>query len=183
MRPAGKKTPARGCDRRVTAPAPRPVSAAGWAARVGAVLVMVSPGGCGHPPRAAVPPLPMLPPAEVSAGCGERPGQAGAGQEYFQTVKERVAPHWRPYDERRMDRTGTLYGDEDRYTALLVEVRRNGTLASMSVEVPSGVSLLDAMAVQAFAQTAPLPPPLPDLLQNGRLRFRIGFCYRPRGSP
>jgi TonB family protein len=146
-------------------------------------MLMVSPGGCGHPPPAVSPPLPMLPPPEVSAGCGERPGQGGPGQAYFQTVKERVALHWRPHEERRMDRTGTLYGDEDRYTALLIEVRRNGTLASMSVEVPSGVSLLDAMAVQAFAQTAPLPPPLPDLLQNGRLRFRIGFCYRPRGSP
>jgi TonB family protein len=183
MKPAGRRTPASGSDRRVSGATPRPVGAAGWAVRVGAMLVVVSAGGCGHPPRAASPPLPVLPPAEVSAGCGERPGRSGTGQGYFQTVKERVALHWRPHDERRMDRTGTLYGDEDRYTSLLVEVRRNGTLASMSVEVPSGSSLIDAMAVQAFAQTAPLPPPLPDLLQNGRLRFRIGFCYRPRGSP
>ncbi len=182
MKPAGKRTPARACARLLTGRATRPVSAAGWAARVGAMLGMIGPGACGHPPRVVSPSLPMLPPAEVSAGCDERPGPAGAGSGYFQTVKERVAPHWRPEDERRRDRTGTLFGDEDRYTALLIEVRRNGTLASLSVEVPSGVSLLDAMAVQAFAQSAPLPPPLPDLLQNGKLRFRIGFCYRPRGS-
>jgi TonB family protein len=168
---------------------------AGWglAGRLAGLLVMAALGGCGHPAQMVAAP-PALPRPEVSAGCGEQPAPGGATTlddpglraraerraGYFRTVQERVAVHWRPHDEHRLDRSRTLYGNEDRYTGLLIEARRNGTLASLSVEVPSGQSLLDAMAVQALAQSAPLPPPQPELLEGGRLRFRFGFCFRPR---
>ena len=49
---------------------------------------------------------------------------------FFNRVKERVRDHWKPAEEyQRRDPTGKIYGAEDRYTLLQVNLKADGSLA------------------------------------------------------
>ena len=100
---------------------------------------------------------------------------------YFNAVKSQVRAKWRPADLwRRIDPDGSKFGRVNRYTLLAVHLRPDGTLAGATVETPSGVPALDAMALEAFRDAAPFPVAPPQLVDEstGVVAFRFGFFFQ-----
>jgi TonB family protein len=105
---------------------------------------------------------------------------------FFNRVKQQVRDQWRPAEEyRRRDPSGSIYGQQDRYTLLRVQLKPDGTLAKVALEKPSGVEFLDDEAIEAFKQAQPFPNPPKSLVDNGTglIDFRFGFFFELSGSP
>lgn len=170
------------------APAPPPGGAAGGAPR----------------PPAAPPSLPPLQPSDqqiaraIGSGSQDHLKNIDDGEEtalnakkwkfasFFNRVKQQVRDHWKPADEyRRRDPTGAIYGHKDRYTLLRVQLKADGTLASVALELPSGVEFLDDEAIEAFKQAQPFPNPPRQLVDGGSglIDFRFGFFFELSGAP
>jgi TonB family protein len=105
---------------------------------------------------------------------------------FFNRVKQQVRDHWRPADEyHRRDPTGSIYGQKDRYTLLRVQLKPDGSLANVALELPSGIEFLDDEAIEAFKQAQPFPNPPKQLVdgESGLINFRFGFFFELSGSP
>jgi TonB family protein len=105
---------------------------------------------------------------------------------YFNEVKRRVRAKWQPGNVwRRIDPDGSKFGRVNRYTLVRVRLRPEGTLAEATVETPSGVPALDAMALEAFRDAAPFPSAPPQLVDKGSgvVDFRFGFFFELEPKP
>lgn len=105
---------------------------------------------------------------------------------FFNRVKQQVRDHWRPAEEYgRRDPTGSIYGKKDRYTLLRVQLKPDGTLANVALELPSGIEFLDDVAIEAFKQAQPFPNPPRQLVEQGSglINFRFGFFFELSGAP
>ncbi|HET6284579.1 MAG TPA: TonB family protein [Polyangia bacterium] len=104
---------------------------------------------------------------------------------FFNRVKKQVADHWHPEEAyRRRDPTGAVYGRQNRYTLLRVQLKPDGTLANLALEQPSGLEFLDDEAMEAFKQAQPFPNPPHQLLEGGKLiNFSFGFLFDLNGAP
>jgi TonB family protein len=104
---------------------------------------------------------------------------------FFNRVKKQVSEHWHPEEAyRRRDPTGAVYGRQNRYTELRIQLRPDGRLANVGVDLPSGLEFLDDEAISAFKEAQPFPNPPRQLLEaNGVINFRFGFLYDLNGPP
>jgi TonB family protein len=104
---------------------------------------------------------------------------------FFNRVKKQVSEHWHPEEAyRRRDPTGAVYGRQNRYTELRIQLRPDGRLANVGVDLPSGLEFLDDEAIEAFKEAQPFPNPPRQLLEaNGVINFRFGFLYDLNGPP
>ena len=103
---------------------------------------------------------------------------------FFNRVKKQVAEHWHPEEVyRRRDPTGAVYGHQNRYTLVRVQIRPDGTLANVSLEQPSGLEFLDDEAIEAFRQAQPFPNPPRQLIErSGLINFGLGFLLDLNGT-
>jgi len=103
---------------------------------------------------------------------------------FFNRVKKQVAEHWHPEEVyRRRDPTGAVYGHQNRYTLVRVQIRPDGTLATVSLEQPSGLEFLDDEAIEAFKQAQPFPNPPRQLIERtGMISFGLGFLLDLNGA-
>jgi TonB family protein len=156
-----------------------------------------APGNPGGPPPALTPSDQQVARA-ISSGTQDHLKDIDEGDEtalnakkwkfasFFNRVKQQVRDHWRPAEEyRRRDPTGAIYGQKDRYTLLRVQLKPDGTLANVALEMPSGIEFLDDEAIEAFKQAQPFPNPPKQLVDNasGLINFRFGFFFELSGSP
>jgi TonB family protein len=104
---------------------------------------------------------------------------------FFNRVKKQVAEHWHPEEAyRRRDPTGAVYGRQNRYTELRIQLKPDGRLANVGVGLPSGLEFLDDEAIEAFKEAQPFPNPPHQLLEaSGLINFRFGFLFDLNGPP
>ena len=84
---------------------------------------------------------------------------------------------------QRRDPTGAIYGAQDRFTLVHVQLRSDGSLAKASVAQTSGVDFLDDTAIEAFKQAQPFPNPPHQLVRAGLIDFDFGFYVEISGAP
>jgi TonB family protein len=104
---------------------------------------------------------------------------------FFNRVKRQVAEHWHP-DEvyRQRDPTGAVYGRHNRYTELRVQLKPDGRLSNVAINLPSGLEFLDDEAIEAFKEAGPFPNPPRQLIEsNGLINFGFGFLFDLNGPP
>jgi len=105
---------------------------------------------------------------------------------FFNRVKEKVRDHWKPGDEyQRRDPTGKIYGAEDRYTLVQVNLKADGSLSNVSVVHTCGLEFLDDTAVEAFKEAQPFINPPKKLVEDGHgiVNFQFGFFFEVSGAP
>ncbi len=105
---------------------------------------------------------------------------------FFNRVKERVRDHWKPAEEyQRRDPTGKIYGAEDRYTLLQVNLKADGSLSKVWVVHTCGLDFLDDTAVEAFKEAQPFINPPRRLVEDGHgiVNFGFGFFFEVSGAP
>ena len=103
---------------------------------------------------------------------------------FFNRVKEQVQNHWRAGQEyQRRDPTGAIYGAQDRFTLVHVQLHSDGSLAKASVAQTCGVDFLDDTAIEAFKQAQPFPNPPHQLVRAGVIDFDFGFYVEISGAP
>jgi TonB family protein len=104
---------------------------------------------------------------------------------FFNRVKKQVSEHWHPEEAyRRRDPTGVIYGHQNRYTELRIQLKADGHLANVGVGLPSGLEFLDDEAITAFKEAQPFPNPPHQLLErDGFITFHFGFLYDLNGPP
>ena len=105
---------------------------------------------------------------------------------FFNRIKERVRDHWKPAEEyQRRDPTGKIYGAEDRYTLLQVNLKADGSLAKVWVVHTCGLDFLDDTAVEAFKEAQPFLNPPRKLVEDGHgiVNFGFGFFFEVSGAP
>jgi hypothetical protein len=105
---------------------------------------------------------------------------------FFNRIKERVRDHWKPAEEyQRRDPTGKIYGSEDRYTLLQVNLKADGSLAKVWVVHTCGLDFLDDTAVEAFKEAQPFINPPHKLVEDGHgiVNFGFGFFFEVSGAP
>jgi TonB family protein len=104
---------------------------------------------------------------------------------FFNRVKRQVAEHWHPEEAyRRRDPTGAVYGRQNRYTELRIQLKPDGRLANVALAQPSGLEFLDDEAIEAFKEAQPFPNPPRQLVEaSGVINFRFGFLFDLNGPP
>jgi TonB family protein len=104
---------------------------------------------------------------------------------FFNRVKKQVAEHWHPEEVyRRRDPTGAVYGRQNRYTELRIQLKPDGRLANVALAQPSGLEFLDDEAIEAFKEAQPFPNPPRQLVESGGvINFRFGFLFDLNGPP
>lgn len=103
---------------------------------------------------------------------------------FFNRVKEQVQNHWKAGQEyQRRDPTGAIYGAQDRFTLVHIQLHPDGSLAKASVRQTSGVDFLDDTAIEAFKQAQPFPNPPHQLVRGGLIDFDFGFYVEVSGAP
>jgi len=104
---------------------------------------------------------------------------------FFNRVKKQVAEHWHPEEAyRRRDPTGAVYGRQNRYTELRIQIKPDGRIANLGVGLPSGLDFLDDEALEAFRDAQPFPNPPRQLLESdGLITFHFGFLFDLNGPP
>jgi TonB family protein len=104
---------------------------------------------------------------------------------FFNRVKRQVAEHWHPEEAyRRRDPTGAVYGRQNRYTELRIQLKPDGRLANVALAQPSGLEFLDDEAIEAFKEAQPFPNPPRQLVESGGvINFRFGFLFDLNGPP
>ena len=105
---------------------------------------------------------------------------------FFNRIKEKVRDHWKPAEEyQRRDPTGKIYGAEDRYTLLQVNLKADGSLSKVSVVHTCGLDFLDDTAVEAFKEAQPFINPPKKLVEDGHgvVNFGFGFFFEVSGAP
>ena len=104
---------------------------------------------------------------------------------FFNRVKKQVSEHWHPEEAyRRRDPTGVIYGHQNRYTELRIQLKPDGHIANVGVGLPSGLEFLDDEAITAFKEAQPFPNPPHQLVErDGLITFHFGFLYDLNGPP
>jgi TonB family protein len=103
---------------------------------------------------------------------------------FFNRVKEQVQNHWKAGQEyQRRDPTGAIYGAQDRFTLVHIQLRSDGSLAKASVAQTCGVDFLDDTAIEAFKEAQPFPNPPHQLVRAGVIDFDFGFYVEISGAP
>jgi TonB family protein len=104
---------------------------------------------------------------------------------FFNRVKKQVSEHWHPEEAyRRRDPTGVIYGHQNRYTELRIQLKADGHLANVGVGLPCGLEFLDDEAITAFKEAQPFPNPPHQLIErDGLITFHFGFLYDLNGPP
>jgi TonB family protein len=104
---------------------------------------------------------------------------------FFNRVKKQVSEHWHPEEAyRRRDPTGAVYGRQNRYTELRIQLKPDGRIANLGVGLPSGLEFLDDEALEAFREAQPFPNPPRQLLESdGLITFHFGFLFDLNGPP
>jgi TonB family protein len=104
---------------------------------------------------------------------------------FFNRVKKQVSEHWHPEEAyHRRDPTGVIYGHQNRYTELRIQLKADGHLANVGVGLPCGLEFLDDEAITAFKEAQPFPNPPRQLLErDGLITFHFGFLYDLNGPP
>jgi len=104
---------------------------------------------------------------------------------FFNRVKKQVAEHWHPEEAyHRRDPNGVIYGHQNRYTELRIQLKADGHLANVGVGLPCGLEFLDDEAITAFKEAQPFPNPPRQLLErDGLITFHFGFLYDLNGPP
>jgi TonB family protein len=104
---------------------------------------------------------------------------------FFNRVKKQVSEHWHPEEAyHRRDPTGVIYGHQNRYTELRIQLKADGHLANVGVGLPCGLEFLDDEAITAFKEAQPFPNPPRQLLEHdGLITFHFGFLYDLNGPP
>ena len=102
---------------------------------------------------------------------------------FFNRVKRQVAEHWHP-DEvyRQRDPTGAVYGRQNRYTELRIQLKPDGRLGNVALAQPSGLEFLDDEAIEAFKEAEPFPNPPRQLIENGTHQLPLRLPVRPQRS-
>ena len=96
---------------------------------------------------------------------------------YFNRIKETVSHVWSPDRQiQRYDPQGTMFGQRDRYTIVIVTLDRQGVVVDVNVRTESGVDYLDQEAVRTFKVAASFPnPPLAVFGDGNTFDFAFGF--------
>lgn len=105
---------------------------------------------------------------------------------FFNRIKDKVREHWKPAEEyQRRDPTGKIYGAEDRYTLLQVNLKADGSLSKVWVVHTCGLDFLDDTAVEAFKEAQPFINPPRKLVEDGHgiVNFGFGFFFEVSGAP
>jgi hypothetical protein len=105
---------------------------------------------------------------------------------FFNRIKDKVREHWKPAEEyQRRDPTGKIYGAEDRYTLVQVNLKADGSLSKVWVVHTCGLDFLDDTAVDAFKEAQPFINPPRKLVEDGHgiVNFGFGFFFEVSGAP
>lgn len=104
--------------------------------------------------------------------------------DFFQRVRERVRREWDPSTVwRSRDPTGKRYGVRDRLTVVRVTLDQEGSVKTLRVHKPSGLSFLDDEATRAFSAGGPYPNPPAGLVnEHGEVEFQFGFMFEISSS-
>lgn len=103
---------------------------------------------------------------------------------FFNRLRDRVAENWQPGKAHsRADPKGTLFGNTQRMTVLMVRLDDAGKILKIEVERESGAPHLDEEAERAMRAAAPFPN-LPEGLvdEHGHVDFRFGFILDFNGE-
>src|SRR5260370_6148892 len=129
------------------------------------------------------------PPADDANGAGTEDRPATVGKKwkfawFFNRVKAQVAQHWHPEEAyQRTHPSNPVNERKNRYTLLRIQMKRDGTLASLSVQEPSGLEPLDDEAMTAFKRAEPFPNPPSELFREGNvITFGIGFLFDAKAA-
>jgi TonB family protein len=103
---------------------------------------------------------------------------------FFNRLKRTVSQYWHP---QVRDHYGGAFGVPTGrgggalQTTLLVSLRADGQLASVSLDSPSGERKFDDIAIRAFQEAAPFPNPPRGLIErDGQIHFHFGFILDER---
>lgn len=105
---------------------------------------------------------------------------------FFYRVRDSVGAVWEGMvrgELSRRDPSRQIYGGEDRFTTLSIQLDAQGRLTSARVARKSGLRFLDRVAVRAFRRASPFPRPPPAMAdEDGSIRFNFQFALlSPRG--
>jgi TonB family protein len=90
-------------------------------------------------------------------------------------VKRMVGATWRP--------RGRLYVDQDRITVVKAMLSKEGVVAQVTIESPSGNTFIDGSALSAVTTGMKLPRPPGSVSEvGGLIPLRIAFLHRFRGE-
>ncbi len=99
---------------------------------------------------------------------------------YYSRIKDALRQHWEPTVREKVKiiyRQGrSIASARDRVTQVMVTLNSKGDLIRVEVLTQSGVTALDAAAVEAFQAAAPFPnPPKGMVEQDGTIKIRWDF--------
>ncbi|MCB0406466.1 MAG: TonB C-terminal domain-containing protein [Bdellovibrionales bacterium] len=97
---------------------------------------------------------------------------------YFDRIKQKIAPRWRPEVQRRtraLAMSRRKLEDGIKRTKVYVELDRDGKIIDLAVVKSSRSGYLDEAAVKAFKDVGRFPNPPHELLKNDRIRFSWNF--------
>ncbi len=95
---------------------------------------------------------------------------------YFNRIKKQVSKRWHPIEELRWrDPKRNIFGWKPRRTTLRITLDSKGKILYVEVKRRSGVTFLDALAVDAFKQCKSFPSPPSRAIKNGRIVFDFWF--------
>ena len=103
---------------------------------------------------------------------------------FFNRIKRDVAREWNPsLVYVRHDPSGNIYGVKDRITVVRIHLKRDGSLANLTLAQSSGAGFLDDEAMDAFRRAAPFVNPPPQLVEDdGQIHFNFGFIFELSGK-
>lgn len=95
---------------------------------------------------------------------------------YFNRIKREIVKRWHPIEELRWrDPKRNIYGWKTRRTTLRITLDSKGKILHVEVKKRSGVSFLDAIAVDAFRQCKSFPNPPKKAMKDGNIVFDFWF--------
>ncbi|MEZ4751771.1 MAG: energy transducer TonB [Bdellovibrionota bacterium] len=106
---------------------------------------------------------------------------------YYHRIKELLRQYWKPTVERKLSmhwaKGGTIRSEE-MTTQLLILLNTKGEIAKISRVGSSGITDVDAAAVEAFHKAAPFPnPPRGIIDSDGFVRIRWDFILKAQATP
>lgn len=104
---------------------------------------------------------------------------------FFNRMKRQVAQNWDPQTVwRRVDPTGTVWGNKTRVTEVRVSLGAKGDVQKIVVVGPSGVTDLDDEGVRAFKAAGPFVNPPEGLVnqKDGLITFAFSFYFEIGGG-
>lgn len=97
---------------------------------------------------------------------------------YFDRIKQKIAPKWRPEVQRRaraLVMSQRKLKDGIKRTKVYVELDSEGNLVDLAVVASSQSGYLDEAAIKAFKDVGRFPNPPQELLKNNKVKFNWDF--------